>query len=140
MDSNVTALQNLYVALGGQLTDTYEGIANGAAVSNYTVIPDVINAIAQRAGGAGIELPVVGKSDNGSVLTVVNGAWAKAAIPSQLPSVAATDAGQVLTVSDEGTWVADDIPSQLPAVTADDNGDVLKVVDGAWAKGTDLTE
>lgn len=111
MNNTITALQNLYVALGGSLTDTYENIADGIAVSNYVVIPDMINAITQKAAGAGIELPAVGKSDNGDVLTVVNGAWSKA-----------------------------DAPTELPTVTADDNGKVLKVVDGAWAVAADATE
>ena len=47
MDTTVIALQNLYIALGGNLTDTYENIAGGAAVGDYTIIPDVINAIAK---------------------------------------------------------------------------------------------
>lgn len=78
MDSNIVALQGLYVALGGKLTDTYEGIANGAPVSDYTVKPDVINAIAQIVGTAtAAELPKVTSADNGSVLKVVNGKWDK---------------------------------------------------------------
>lgn len=82
MDSNIVALQGLYVALGGSLTDTYEGIANGAPVSDYTVKPDVINAIAQIVGTAiAAELPKVTASDNGKVLTVVSGKWAKASLP-----------------------------------------------------------
>lgn len=109
--TNVEALQSLYVAFGGKLTDTYEDIADGVAVSDYVLSSDVICAIAQKASGAGIELPVVSNSDNGDVLTVVNGAWAKA-----------------------------NIPSQLPSVSASDNGSVLKVVDGAWAIGTDNIE
>lgn len=56
-------------------------------------------------GGGGSELPAVTSDDNGDVLTVVSGAWAKA-----------------------------DPPSSLPTVTSDDNGDVLTVVEGAWAK------
>lgn len=52
MNTTVIALQNLYVALGGSLTDTYEDIADGVAVSNYVVIPDVINAIAQLKAAA----------------------------------------------------------------------------------------
>jgi len=111
MNTTIIALQALYVALGGSLTDTYEDIADGIAVSNYVVIPDMINAIAQKAAGAGIELPSVTSSDNGDVLTVVNGAWNKA-----------------------------DAPTELPTVTADDNGKVLKVVDGAWAVAADATE
>lgn len=47
MDNTIDALKNLYVALGGSLTDTYDDICNGAAVSNYVIIPDVINAIAE---------------------------------------------------------------------------------------------
>lgn len=47
MDTTVIALQNLYVALGGELTDTYDDICDGAPVSDYVIIPDVINAIAQ---------------------------------------------------------------------------------------------
>lgn len=56
-------------------------------------------------GGGSSELPAVTSDDNGDVLTVVEGAWAKA-----------------------------NPPSSLPAVTGSDNGDVLTVVEGAWAK------
>lgn len=48
---NVEALKALYVALGGALTDTYEDIADGAPVSEYSLICDVISAIAEVAGG-----------------------------------------------------------------------------------------
>jgi hypothetical protein len=111
--TTIQALQGLYVALGGELTDTYEDIANGIPVSDYKVIPDMINAIAQKVptGGSGSALPAVTADDNGKLLTVVEGAWDKA-----------------------------DAPTELPAVTADDNGKVLKVVEGAWDKGTDLVE
>lgn len=108
MNTTVEALKGLYVALGGELTDTYDSIANGIAVSDYVLIPDVIQAITQKASTAGVELPAVSSTDNGDVLTVVNGKWAKAAVT-----------------------------KELPAVTAEDNGSVLKVVDGAWDKGTD---
>lgn len=49
MTTTIKALQNVYVALGGSLTDTYEGIADGKPVSDYVTIPDVINAIAEVA-------------------------------------------------------------------------------------------
>lgn len=48
MDNTITALQTLYVALGGALTDTYENIADGAPVANLVIIPDMINAIAEH--------------------------------------------------------------------------------------------
>lgn len=38
MDNTITALQNLYVALGGTASD----------VANITIIPDMINAIATQ--------------------------------------------------------------------------------------------
>lgn len=49
------------------------------------------------------ELPAVTTSDNGDVLTVVSGAWAKAAPSGGLPAVSASDNGDVLTVV-EGAW------------------------------------
>lgn len=72
MDTTVDALKNLYTALGGTAAD----------VQNITLIPDMINALASyiQAGGAA-ELPKVSSSDNGKVLTVVSGKWAKAALP-----------------------------------------------------------
>lgn len=69
MDNNITALQGLYVALGGQLED----------VENLTTIPDMINAIATVVpSGSGASLPEVTEADNGKVLKVVSGAWAAA--------------------------------------------------------------
>lgn len=74
MNTTVEALKGLYVALGGQLTDTYDSIAGGIAVSNYSLIPDCIKAIIQVVTGA--ELPAVTAEDNGKVLKVVDGEWA----------------------------------------------------------------
>ena len=51
------------------------------------------------------ELPAVTAANNGNVLTVVNGAWAAAAVPTELPAVTAEDNGSVLTVA-EGAWAA----------------------------------
>lgn len=81
MNTTIEALQTLYVALGGSLTDTYDEICNGAPVSDYVIIPDMINAIAQKAGGgSGSSLPAVTASDDGKVLKVVNGAWTVAGV------------------------------------------------------------
>ena len=75
--TTVDALKGLYVALGGKLTDTYDTIANGIAVADYVLIPDVIQAITKKVPTAGIELPAVTAADNGSVLKVVDGVWDK---------------------------------------------------------------
>jgi len=93
MNTTVEALKALYVALGGDAAD----------VADITIIPDMIMAIAAIAGST-LELPKVTSTDNGSVLTVVNGKWAKAAIPSQLPAVTVEDAGSVLKVNESGAW------------------------------------
>lgn len=104
MDKNIQeALKWIYASLGGDITDL-------AAVDDITAI---LNAIAkldtvQKIKSA-TELPAVSSTDNGDVLTVVEGEWAPAA----------PGGG-----------------SDLPAVTPDDNGDVLTVVEGAWDKAT----
>ena len=67
MDTTIKALQNLYVALGGDLDD----------VADLVIIPDMINAIASLiTSGATAELPAVTTSDNGKVLKVAEGKWA----------------------------------------------------------------
>lgn len=76
MDNTITALKNLYVALGGTAAD----------VAEINLIPDMINAIATQAATVvsaanAKELPSVTSSDNGNVLTVVEGKWNKAALP-----------------------------------------------------------
>lgn len=104
--ANVDALKALYTAMGGSITnDYYSDIADGVKVGEYSQISDCILALAKLVSSIGIELPAVTTSDNGMVLTVVEGAWAKASVP-----------------------------TELPAVTADDDGDILKVVSGSWAK------
>lgn len=94
MKTTVEALQDYYVEAGGQLAD----------VADITTIPDMIDAIT-ALGGGGSSLPAVTSDDNGDILGVVEGAWAKM-----------------------------DAPSALPNVTAEDNGDILGVVEGEWAK------
>lgn len=69
MDTNVTALKALYVALGG----------SASTVTNITTIAEMISAIATLIPEGGFStLPAVAAKDNGKVLTVVEGAWAAA--------------------------------------------------------------
>lgn len=49
----LNSLKNLYVKLGGALTDTYAGIAGGKPVSDYFLTTDVIAACTEKAGGGG---------------------------------------------------------------------------------------
>lgn len=58
-------------------------------------------AAAKARGGGGSGLPAVTSDDNGDVLAVVSGAWAKSSNP--LPAVTLNNDGQVLTVV-SGQW------------------------------------
>ena len=67
------ALKELYVACGG----------NSATVADMTIKSDIISALATLiTNGGGAKLPEVSASDNGDVLTVVEGTWAAASLPS----------------------------------------------------------
>lgn len=70
--TNVDALKAVYVALGGD-ADDFTATTNDAA----------IYAIAQVIASTGGSLPVVTAADNSKVLTVVDGEWAAAALPSE---------------------------------------------------------
>lgn len=81
--SNLNALKALYVAVGGELTDTHSSINGSVTVANYTLLADVIAAIAAKiSAGSMKELPSVSSTNNGQVLTVVSGKWKNADLPS----------------------------------------------------------
>ena len=65
MDTNVQALKNLYVALGGDLS----------TVANLATSSEVINAIASLPSLTGEYPPAVTAEDNGKVLKVAEGKW-----------------------------------------------------------------
>ena len=117
MINTIAALQGLYVALGGDIGD----------VANINTIPDMLEAVASVAGGAGGALPAVTSEDNGDILGVVEGAWAKR--DPELPAVNGDDNGKILGVNN-GAW--DAVASPLPTVSASDNGKVLGVDNGSW--------
>jgi hypothetical protein len=49
--NTVESLKQLYVKMGGNLTDSYPEIASGISVSDYVLIPDCISALNEVAGG-----------------------------------------------------------------------------------------
>lgn len=119
MINTIAALQGLYVALGGDISD----------VANINTIPDMLEAVASVAGGAGGALPAVTSEDNGDILGVVEGAWAKR--DPELPAVTAEDIGKVLTVVSDGeggaTWEEStpNVPVYVSAVGVGSNNVVL---------------
>lgn len=97
------------------------------------VIAEALQTVAEKLESAqAAALPSVSASDNGKIMLVSGGAWAKGTAPTELPDVSASDNGKLLGVS-SGSWAAVAAPTELPAVTASDNGKILKVVEGAWA-------
>ena len=68
--NTIEALQQLYVALGGDIAD----------VQNITITPEMISALTDVAAAAASELPAVKAADNGKFLRVVNGKWAKSEV------------------------------------------------------------
>ena len=71
LDTLQNALRDLFVALGCNIDN----------VRDEQDVNDLIRALGtlQLGGGGGSELPEVTAEDNGDVLTVVSGEWAKAA-------------------------------------------------------------
>lgn len=111
---------------------------------------DGSNAYWAEVPGGGGGLPSVSTADNGDVLTVVAGAWAKAAAPKGISSIVLTSGNHAPGTYDTYTITYTDGTtstfqvynganggggggSDLPVVTASDNGKFLRVVNGAWA-------
>lgn len=60
----------------------------------------------EQASSSADRLPAVTTSDNGKVLTVVSGKWAKKTVVKELPAYTAADAGKVLQITADGlAWV-----------------------------------
>ena len=110
---------------------------NKSTTSHYTVYGTLPTLTEQEKNDllAAKELPAVSSTDNGKVLTVVEGAWAKAAIPAQLPSVSGTDNGKALMVSG-GKWQK----SSLPDAGADTKGLVKQAANVAESSATTVAD
>lgn len=75
MNTTLQSLKNLYVKLGGTLADTYEDIASGIPVSDYTAIPDATDALGKlEIGGGGLTLygPYYATSSSSKTIEAVN--------------------------------------------------------------------
>lgn len=103
----------------------------------YTADDDTVSELLARIDAAfaatGGSLPAVTTEDNGDLLGVSGGKWAKVEAPApELPAVTADDNGDLLGVS-SGAWAKVAAPTGVPAFSATENGKVLGVVDGALA-------
>lgn len=77
MGTNLEQLKAIYVALGGTAADVADMTNNAAVLAQIALQAATIATAATTA-----ELPAVKTADNGKVLTVVNGKWAAADLPS----------------------------------------------------------
>lgn len=67
-----------------------------------------------------------------SSLTEVDGHFhLQLGIPLQVPTVTASNNGEILKV-ENGTWTVGEAPTGVPNVTASDNGSILQVSNGVW--------
>ena len=77
-----------------------------------SAIAKALEELVDKLVGANVtELPEVSGSDNGSVLKVSGGKWAKGSETVELPAVTGADEGKVLTVNSSGEWVAANLPT-----------------------------
>ena len=86
--NTIQSLKELYVKLGGSLTDTYLGIAGGIPVSDYTVIPDMIEAISKVDKNECIFV-TIRKSENDDQWKLIDGDFtsAKSALLNSTPVI-----------------------------------------------------
>lgn len=68
------------------------------------------NPVSRELESTESELPAVTSSDNGDVLTVVEGEWTNAEPQGGLPVVTSADEGKFLRVNSSGEWVAETVP------------------------------
>lgn len=88
-------------------TLTLHGLKGTADIDYGTTLPTspTTGQIFFQISDPWYELPPVGSSDNGKILTVVGGQWTAAAKQNELPSVSSSDNGKVLSVVN-GAWAS----------------------------------
>lgn len=88
-------------------TLTLHGLKGTANIDYGTTLPTspTTGQIFFQISDPWYELPPVGSSDNGKILTVVGGQWTAATKQNELPSVSSSDNGKVLSVVN-GAWAS----------------------------------
>ena len=73
--------------------------------------------------GIPLQVPTVTASNNGEILKVDNGQWTVGEAPTGVPDVTSADDGKVLQVNN-GEWTAEDVlPTTMTGATLNDNGE-----------------
>lgn len=132
--TTIKSLKDMYVKLGGSLTDTYADIAGGKAVGTYATIPEMIQACTKKAGSGGSGLPDYTAADNGKFLGVVEGeaTWAEAG-GGEEPFVV------TFTVNPEGFVIGGVDKTYAEVAAADEAGKRIVGVFKATIEGQEVT-
>ena len=113
---------------GQDIVDALEALTgvvdpNGTAVAAAAKLNNMTTSVTILAAGA---TPT-------SSLTEVNGHFhLELGIPLQVPTVTASNNGEILKV-ENGAWTVGEAPTGVPDVTTLDNGRVLQVSNGVWS-------
>lgn len=112
MKTTVQALQDVYIQLGGALTDTYAGIAGGVPVGDYTAIPDMVEAVSKKASAGG-------GGSGGDSICILH----------------ATIDGQTVSFSETASDVVDAYKAGKIMIVVDQDGKVYYESNGSYTEG-----
>lgn len=111
--------QSIVSALGA-LTNVVDPngttVATAAKLNNMTVATTILSA---------------GSTPTASLTEVDGHFHLQLGIPLQVPTVTASNNGEILKV-ENGAWTVGEAPTGVPDVTASDNGSILQVSNGEW--------
>ena len=121
--TNVVDPKGTTVAAAAKLNNMTTSITVLSAGSTPTSSLTEVNGHFHLTLGIPLEIPTVTATNNGEILKVENGAWTVGEAPTGVPDVTASDDGKVLQVSN-GEWTAQDsLPTTMTGATLNDDGE-----------------
>ena len=121
--TNVVDPNGTTVAAAQKLNNMTTSVTILPAGSTPTSSLTEVNGHFHLTLGIPLQVPTVTASNNGEILKVENGAWTVGEAPTGVPDVTASDDGKVLQVSN-GEWTAQDaLPTTMTGATLNDDGE-----------------
>ena len=120
--TNVVDPNGTTVAVAAKLNNMTTSVTILAAGATPTSSLTEVDGHYHLTLGIPLQVPTVTASNNGEILKVENGAWTVGAAPTGVPDVTASDNGSILQVSN-GVWTAQDaLPTTMVGATDQVNG------------------